>query len=174
MIPYTGRSRQQNHSPCDQLRKTDRAAVHSGNPNVFSTHPKQKDCDSPWKTVCEVNLLASSLIGQNQGVTSIESNDPGIKAFDKVVRKYSTNYAVDCAVDYAIKKVKDENGKHKYVIFFKGRDNDAITSAFKEYTVKSMEKAKKPSVLKKLHEVEEKVQNKVLEITKDRQRGLTR
>ena len=106
------------------------------------------------------------LIGQNQGVTSIESNDPDIKAFDKVARKYG--------VDYAVKKVRDENVKHKYVIFFKGRDNDAITSAFKEYTAKSMEKSKKPSVLKKLHEVGEKVQNKVLEITKTKQRGQTR
>ena len=106
------------------------------------------------------------LIGQNLGVTSIESNDPDIKAFDRVARKYG--------VDYAVKKVRDDDGKSKYVIFFKGRDNDAITSAFKEYTAKSMEKAKKPSVLKKLHEVGEKVQNKVLEISKTRQRGQTR
>lgn len=106
------------------------------------------------------------LIGQNQGVTSIESNDPDIKAFDKVARKYG--------VDYAVKKVRDDDGKSKYIIFFKGRDNDAITSAFKEYTAKSMEKEKKPSVLKKLHEVGEKVQNKVLEISKTKQRGQTR
>jgi len=106
------------------------------------------------------------LIGQNQGVTSIESNDPDIKAFDKVARKYG--------VDYAVKKVRDDDGKAKYIIFFKGRDNDAVTSAFKEYTAKSMEKAKKPSVLKKLHEVGEKVQNKVLEISKTKQRGQTR
>jgi len=60
------------------------------------------------------------------------------------------------------------------VIFFKGRDNDAITSAFKEYTAKSMERAKKPSIMKKLHEMSAKVQNKVLEITKTKQRGQTR
>lgn len=111
------------------------------------------------------------LIGQNQGVTSIESNDHDIKAFDKVARKYG--------VDYAIKKVKDENGKHKYIIFFKGRDNDAITSAFKEYTAKSMEKAKKPSVLKKLKDIGAVVQNNVvlqttLERTKTKQRGQDR
>ena len=106
------------------------------------------------------------LIGQNQGVTSIESNDPDIKAFDKVARKYG--------VDYAVKKVRDNDGKSKYIIFFKGRDNDAITSAFKEYTAKSMEKAKKPSVLKKLKELGAVVQNKVLERTKDKQRGQTR
>ncbi|MBQ9717193.1 MAG: PcfB family protein [Clostridia bacterium] len=106
------------------------------------------------------------LIGQNQGVTSIESNDPDIKAFDKVARKYG--------VDYAVKKVRDDDGKSKYIIFFKGRDNDAVTSAFKEYTAKSMEKEKKPSIQKKLQEMGAKVQNKVLDITKTKQRGQTR
>lgn len=106
------------------------------------------------------------LIGQNEGVTSIESNDPDIKAFEKVARKYG--------VDYAIKKVRDDDGKHKYVIFFKGRDNDAITAAFREYTAKAMEKAKKPSILKKLHEIGAKNHNKVLERSKDKQRGQTR
>jgi len=106
------------------------------------------------------------LIGQNQGVTSIESNDPDIRAFEKVARKYG--------VDYAIKKVRDDDGKHKYVIFFKGRDNDAITSAFREYTAKAIEKAKKPSILKKLHEIGAKNHNKVLERSKDKQRGQTR
>ena len=106
------------------------------------------------------------LIGQNQGVTTFESNDPDIKAFDKVARKYG--------VDYAVKKVREDSGKSKYVIFFKGRDNDAITSAFKEYTAKSMENAKKPSIMKKLHKMSEKVQNKVLELSKSKQRGQTR
>ena len=106
------------------------------------------------------------LIGQNQGVTSIESNDPDIKAFDRVARKYG--------VDYAVKKVRDDDGKSKYIIFFKGRDNDAVTSVFKEYTAKSMEKEKKPSIQKKLQEMGAKVQNKVLEISKTEQRGQTR
>ena len=106
------------------------------------------------------------LIGQNQGVTTFESNDPDIRAFDKVARKYG--------VDYAVKKVREDNGKSKYVIFFKGRDNDAITSAFKEYTAKSMEKAKKPSILKKLKELGAVMQNKVLDRTKTKQRGQTR
>lgn len=106
------------------------------------------------------------LIGQNQGVTSIESNDPDIKAFDRVARKYG--------VDYAVKKVREDSGKSKYVIFFKGRDNDAITSAFKEYTAKAMEKEKKPSILKKLKELGAVMQNKVLERSKTKQRGQER
>ena len=105
------------------------------------------------------------LIGQNQGVSTIESNDPDIKSFERIARKYG--------VDYAIKKVKTE-GKLKYVIFFKARDADALTQAFTEYTRKSVEKEKRPSVLEKLHSLTEKVQNKVLERTKNRQRSAER
>lgn len=127
----------------------------------FLEHNKNKTAVIPHG-----KQTVKQLIGQNQGVTSIESNDPDIKAFDRVARKYG--------VDYAVKKVRDDDGKSKYIIFFKGRDNDAVTSAFKEYTVKSMEKEKKPSIQKKLQEMGAKVQNKVLEITKTKQRGQTR
>lgn len=105
------------------------------------------------------------LIGQNQGVSTIESNDPHIRNFEKIARKYG--------VDYAIKKVKTE-GKPKYVIFFKARDADALTQAFTEYTRKSAEREKKPSVLQKLRDIGAKVQNKVLERTKTKQRGAER
>ena len=106
------------------------------------------------------------IIGQNQGVTTIESSDPHIRAFEKVARKYG--------VDYAIKKVKDDAGKHKYIIFFKGRDNDAITTAFREYTAKAMEKAKKTSILKKLQEIGAVMHNKVKERTKEKKLEQTR
>ncbi len=127
----------------------------------FLEHNKNKTAVIPHG-----KQTVKQLIGQNQGVTSIESNDPDIKAFDRVARKYG--------VDYAVKKVRDDDGKSKYIIFFKGRDNDAVTSAFKEYTAKFMEKEKKPSIQKKLQEMGAKVQNKVLEITKTKQRGQTR
>ena len=105
------------------------------------------------------------LIGQNQGVSTIESNDPDIKSFERVARKYG--------VDYAIKKVRTED-KPKFVIFFKARDADALTQAFTEYTRKSAEKEKRPSVLQQLKILTEKVQNKVLERSKDKQRGQER
>ncbi|MBR3999076.1 MAG: PcfB family protein [Clostridia bacterium] len=105
------------------------------------------------------------LIGQNQGVSTIESNDPHIKNFERIARKYG--------VDYAIKKVRTED-KPKYVIFFKARDTDALTQAFTEYTRKSAEREKKPSVLQKLHDIGAKMQNKVLERTKTKQRSAQR
>lgn len=105
------------------------------------------------------------LIGQNQGVSTIESNDPDIKSFERVARKYG--------VDYAIKKVKTED-KPKFVIFFKARDADALTQAFTEYTRNSVEREKRPSVIEKLKILTEKVQNKLLERSKDKQRGQER
>ena len=105
------------------------------------------------------------LIGQNQGVSTIESNDPDIKSFERVARKYG--------VDYAIKKVRTED-KPKFVIFFKARDADALTQAFTEYTRKSAEKEKRTSVIQQLKILTEKVQNKVLERSKNKQRGQER
>ena len=105
------------------------------------------------------------LIGQNQGVSTIESNDPHIRNFEKIARKYG--------VDYAIKRVKTE-GKPKYVIFFKARDADALTQAFTEYTRKSAEREKKPSVRKVLQNLIAKSQNKERERTKDRNRSAER
>lgn len=65
------------------------------------------------------------LVGQNMGVETAElKNDAGIKAFDRVARKYG--------VDYAIKKI-EQDGQPKYLIFFKARDSDAILSAMTEY-----------------------------------------
>ena len=106
------------------------------------------------------------LIGQNQGVTTFESNDVDVKGFERFARKYG--------VDYAIKKVRDDTGKAKFIVFFKGRDKDAIDTAMREYVAKAMSPEKKPSIQKKLQEMGVKVQNKVLEITKTKQRGQTR
>ena len=105
------------------------------------------------------------LIGQNQGVTRVDlSHDDDVKQFEHVARKYG--------VDYAITKVKGE--KPRYLIFFKARDADALTQAFTEYSRKTVEKEKKPSVLKKLRDLSAVVKGKVLERTREKQRGQSR
>ena len=53
-------------------------------------------------------------------------------------------------VDYAVKKDRSSSPP-KYLIFFKGRDADALTAAFTEYTSKKVKKAQKterPSILR--------------------------
>lgn len=67
------------------------------------------------------------LIGQNQGVSSIELADGSIRDFEHVARKYG--------VDFAIKKDKSAE-KPRYLVFFKARDADALTAALKEYAGK--------------------------------------
>ena len=106
------------------------------------------------------------LIGQNQGVSTVESNDPDIKAFDRIARKYG--------VDYAVRKVRTPD-KPKYVIFFKARDSDALKQALTEYADKvTTQKERKPSVLQKLRDYVAVVQNRVLERSKDKQKGQER
>ena len=100
------------------------------------------------------------LIGQNQGVSNIEITDPSIKEFEKIARKYG--------VDYAVKKDRSSSPP-KYLIFFKGRDADALTAAFTEYTGKKVRKAQKterPSVLAKLSQFKELVKHAVVDRNK--------
>ena len=58
------------------------------------------------------------------------------------------------------------------LIFFKGRDADALTAAFTEYTNKKVIKAAKsqrPSVLEKLSQFKELVKHAVLDRNKRRE-----
>ena len=67
-------------------------------------------------------------------------------------------------MDYAVKKDRSTSPP-KYLIFFKGRDADALTAAFTEYTgkkVKKAEKTERPSVLAKLSRFKELVKNTVV------------
>ena len=91
---------------------------------------KQRGRDSP--VTPKGKQTVKQLIGQNQGVSNIEINDPSIKDFERIARKYG--------VDYAVKKDRSASPP-KYLIFFKGRDADALTAAFSEYTQKKVKKA---------------------------------
>ena len=68
------------------------------------------------------------LIAQNQGVEHAELADRDeAKAVDRYARQYG--------VDYAIKKGVSEDGKPRYILFFKGRDRSAIHQAMAAYSV---------------------------------------
>ena len=120
---------------------------------------QQKNRDGP--VVHHGKQSVKQLVGQGQGVDSIELTDPSTREFDRIARKYG--------VDYAIKRDRTSDPP-KFLIFFKGRDNDAITAAFQEYAGKKVRKASRPSVLQKLavfkdmvRDSAEKVKKKVLE-----------
>ena len=116
---------------------------------------KQRSRDSP--VTPKGKQTVKQLIGQNRGVSNIEINDPSIKDFERIARKYG--------VDYAVKKDRSASPP-KYLIFFKARDADALTAAFTEYTgkkVKKAEKTERPSVLAKLAQFKELLKNTVVD-----------
>ena len=88
------------------------------------------------------------LIGQNQGVSSIDIAKTDLRGFEGVARKYG--------VDYALRKDRSVIPP-KYLVFFKARDADALTAAFNEYSAKVMNRSRKPSVLKQLRSIAAKI-----------------
>lgn len=110
----------------------------------YLAYRKEKARQGPVKPCGKQSV--KQLVGQNQGVSNIEITDKNIKDFERIARKYG--------IDFALKK--DKTGDiPKYLVFFKARDGDALTQAFKEYTAKTDRKKERPSVLKKLRRFKE-------------------
>lgn len=110
-------------------------------------------------------ISVKKLVGEGVGASSIEVNDGNIKSFERVARKYN--------VDFAVKKDKTTNPP-KYMVFFKGRDADAITQAFKEFVYGNEKKKAKVSVREKLKHFKETVaknQNRERSREKNKDRG---
>ena len=104
------------------------------------------------------------LMKQNTGVSSMEITDANIKAFEPIAKKYR--------LDYSLKKVKGEEPP-RYLVFFKGRDVDVMTEAFKEFAAKQLNREKKPSIRKALAAFKEKAKqmNQNREKVKNKDRG---
>lgn len=114
-------------------------------------------------TIPHGKQTVKQLVGQNAGVANIEVTDQNIKSFDRIARKYG--------IDYAVKK--DKTGEvPKYLIFFKARDGDALTAAFKEYSAKSIQKeTERPSTISQLRKFIDMVRNMKPDPTKNKDRG---
>jgi len=79
-----------------------------------------------------------NLAEHNAGLSSIELKDPNIRLLNRTMKQNG--------VDFSLMK----DGEAKYTLFFKGRDADALTHAFSQYTQKVTERAAKPSIAKTL------------------------
>ena len=97
------------------------------------------------------------LMKQNAGVSNIEITEGNIKAFESTAKKYG--------IDFALKKDTTESPPH-YLVFFKGRDADVLTAAFKEFSAKKLTQEKKPSIRKLLSTLKEAAQGKNAERAK--------
>ena len=108
------------------------------------------------------------LMKHNTSVSNIEITDQNIRAFSSTAKKYG--------LDFALKK--DTSGEiPRYLVFFKGRDADVITAAFREFSAKNLAREKKPSIHERLAQAKEKAKHQDLERgekIKTRDRGLER
>ena len=81
------------------------------------------------------------LMRHGTGVSNIEITDANIKAFESTAKKYG--------IDFALKKDATESPP-RYLVFFKGRDADVLTAAFKEFSARKLTQEQKPSIRKAL------------------------
>ncbi|MCD8011856.1 MAG: PcfB family protein [Lachnospiraceae bacterium] len=100
------------------------------------------------ETVSHGKQSLKKLTQQGSQLTNIEVTDKNIKSFDRVARKYG--------IDYSLKKDASTEPP-RYLVFFKAKDVDVMTAAFKEYTGVSMKKTKKTSIRKKLQIAKDRV-----------------
>ena len=122
-----------------------------------------KDLTTPKNMSGKGKQTVKQLTGQGAGVSNIEITDKNIKAFEGVARKYG--------VDFALRKDVSEVPP-RWLVFFKSRDADALTAAFKEFSAKQLKKtAEKPSITENLHKMKAKVKAPVIDKTKHKSKG---
>ena len=121
--------------------------------------PKQDKEDKTYKGKQSMDKLMK----QNVQLSNIEITDGNIKSFERVAKKYS--------IDFSLKKDVTADPP-RYYVFFKARDADVMTAAFKEYTGQTLNKDKKPSVRKKLQQAITKslAKHRELEKTKGKEK----
>ena len=105
------------------------------------------------------------LVEQNAAISNIEVTDGNIKSFEHTARKYG--------IDYALKKDTSEQPP-RYLVFFKGRDVDVMTQAFKEFSARTIKQKEKPSLRQKLSRQKEqsKSQHRERVKVKSKDRGV--
>lgn len=112
--------------------------------SAFRKYLQYRKSRKAEKSVGEQTI--GELLGQNQGASNIEIEKTDIQGFKKILGKYG--------IDYAITKDPSQT-PNRYLVFFKARDGDAMTAAFKEYSASLMQKQRKASVLQQLHKLKQ-------------------
>ena len=103
------------------------------------------------------------LTKSGEQVTNIKITDQNIKAFDPIAKKYD--------LDYHVKKIEGSEIP-RYLVFFKGKDIDSMTEAFREFSTKKLNRDKKPSIRKALAAAKEKA--KQLNQSRDKVKNIDR
>ena len=124
-------------------------------------HKVKKVAKKAEKSVPRGKQTVGKLMNQRQGLTNIEITNWNIKSFERVANKYK--------IDFALKKDKSVDPP-RYLVFFKAKDMDVMTAAFKEFSAKELTKMNKPSIRKRLlkYQSQAREKNKQRERTKQK------
>ena len=131
--------------------------------NAYLRHRKEVKYRKGVKTQTEKKTVASLMKESNQ-LSNIEISDTDIAGFEKFAKKHRIDYQI---------KMDDSVSPPKYLVFFKAENGKDMTKAFREYLTSVMQKEKKPSVLKQLKQMKEKVQSIPKKVrNKDKEKSL--
>ena len=83
----------------------------------------------------------NEMLRDGSELSNIEITDNNIRSFEKVARKYS--------IAYSLKKDRSSDPP-KYLVFFRAKDVDVMTAAFREYTGATLLKSRRASIRKRL------------------------
>lgn len=104
-----------------------------------------------------------SMLDKGSELSNIEITDNNIRSFERVARKYG--------IDYSLKRDKSSDPP-KYLVFFRAKDADVMTAAFKEYTGITLQKSKRKSIKLRLQKaIEKAAKHREREKTQQKDRG---
>lgn len=104
-----------------------------------------------------------SMLDKGSELSNIEITDNNIRSFERVARKYG--------IDYSLKRDKSTDPP-KYLVFFRAKDADVMTAAFKEYSGITLQKSKRKSIKLRLQKaIEKAAKHREREKTKEKDRG---
>lgn len=156
VITVAGRSDPKDDCPCIKTAKLDGKVLQAALRKLLQLYRKARDTPHRGKQTLK------QLMRHGTGISNIEITDANIKAFESTAKKYG--------IDFALKKADD-----RYLVFFKGRDADVLTAAFREFSKKKLDKERKPSVRRDLAEKKaEAAQTAKRDKVKNMDRGIDR
>lgn len=103
------------------------------------------------------------LMKHGTGVSNIEITDQNIKAFSATAKKYG--------IDFSLKKDATTQPP-RYLVFFKGRDVDVLTAAFKEFSAKKLTQEQRKSVRQELSQTKQEA--KAVNVVRDKVKNMDR
>ena len=103
------------------------------------------------------------LMKHGTGVSNIEITDQNIKAFSATAKKYG--------IDFSLKKDATTQPP-RYLVFFKGRDVDVLTAAFKEFSAKKLTQEQRKSVRQELSQTKQEA--KTVNVARDKVKNMDR